>query len=78
MLRPFSPLQEGVSDPFSHRNRGKSRTSQNPLSENPLSENPLSATHQKGRSFLLTVRSLSYLRLILVAYGNWLGLCTYG
>ena len=35
-LRPFSPSQKGVSDPFSHCKRA---------SQNPLSETPLTATH---------------------------------
>ena len=39
-LRPFSPLQEGVSDPFSHRKRGTSYILKS------LSANPLSATHK--------------------------------
>ena len=35
-LRPFSPSQEGVSDPFSHRKRGNLVHPQIPLAKIPL------------------------------------------
>ena len=35
-LRPFSPPQEGVSDPFSHRKRGNPVHPQSPFATNPL------------------------------------------
>ena len=40
-LRPFSPPQEGVSDPFFHRKRENLVHPQNPLAQIPLAQIPL-------------------------------------